>query len=159
MDSIVVHSPGFFMPRRFFDPWYYHVYNRWFEKMFIFKDKHDFERFYKLMIKYSKNEDFHDLKIFSYCLLPNHFHFIISNPGVELSLFMWYLQNAYAKYFNIKYERKWQFFEWRFKAKIITSENYLQKCIEYVNFNPIKHDIVKNIEEYPWTSYHQLSQE
>ncbi len=42
---------------------------------------------------------------------------------------------------------------------MISSQEYLEKCIAYVNFNPIKHEIVKDIELYPWTSYHQLTQE
>lgn len=145
------------MPRRFFEPWYYHVYNRWFEKMIIFKSKYDFERYYKLVVSYNKLEKYKQIKILSYSFLPNHFHFIISNPGVELSNFIWDIQNAYAKYFNIKYTRKWQLFEWRFKAKLIQDQEYLERCIAYVNFNPIKHEIVKSIDDYERTSYHQLT--
>ena len=144
------------MSKRSLEAWYYHVYNRWFEKQVIFKNDYDFERFYKLVIKYSNLEKYDDIKILSYSFLPNHFHFIIFNPGVELSSFMWNIQNAYAKYFNIKYERKWQLFEWRFKAKLINSDEYLSQCLSYVNFNAIKHNIVDNIEDYKWTSYHQI---
>ncbi len=147
------------MPKRNLDSWYYHVYNRWFEKMFIYKDKQDFQRFYELVIRYEKAEEFNGIKILSYCFLPNHFHFIIFNPGVELSIFMWRLQNAYGKYFNMKYKRKWMVFEGRFKAKYIDTDEYLEQCIQYVNFNPLKHEIVTDISHYPWTSYHQLTEE
>jgi len=150
-------TPGLIMPRRTCEPWYYHVYNRWFEKMIIFKSEIDFERFYKLLIKYSNDEKYRYIKILSYSFLPNHFHFVISNPGVELSNFMWVLQNAYSKYFNIKYDRRWQLFEGRFKAKLINNQDYLYKCIHYVNFNPLKHKIVSNIKDYKYTSYHQLT--
>jgi REP element-mobilizing transposase RayT len=145
------------MPRRFFEPWYYHVYNRWFEKMIIFKSKFDFERYYKLVIKYNKLDKYKQIKILSYSFLPNHFHFIFSNPGVELSNFIWDIQNSYAKYFNTKYARKWQLFEWRFKAKLIQDQEYLERCLAYVNFNPLKHEIVKSIDDYERTSYHQLA--
>jgi len=47
-------------------------------------------------------------------------------------------------------------FEWRFKAKIIDNDDYLSKCIAYVSFNPLKHEIVDNIDNYKWTSYHQV---
>ncbi len=56
--------------------------------MIIFKSDIDFERFYKLLIKYSNDEKYRYIKILSYSFLPNHFHFVISNPGVELSNFM-----------------------------------------------------------------------
>lgn len=151
-------TPGFFMPRRSFDTGVYHIYNRGFEKMTLFKNKSDFQRFYEILIKNLSDPVFVELKMVSYSFLPNHFHCIIFNPGVELSLFMWRLQNAYAKYFNMKYERKGQVFEWRFKAKYIHDDIYLHQCIAYVNFNALKHGIVTNIVEYPWTSYHQIVQ-
>jgi len=39
---------------------------------------------------------------------------------------------------------------------LIQDEEYLAKCIAYVNFNPLKHQIVDNIDNYKWTSYHQI---
>ena len=63
-------------------------------------------------------------------------------------------------YFKRKYSDdtsiKWPLYEWRFKAKRIDSEEYLYQCMAYVSLNPIKHKIVENIEDYKWTSYHQL---
>ncbi len=87
---------------------------------------------------------------------------LVHNPGVvygNISDFMWNLQNAYSKYFNIKYKRKLTLFEWRFKAKLIDNDDYLNQCLAYVNFNPLKHEIVDNIDNYKWTSYHQMNKE
>jgi putative transposase len=68
------------------------------------------------------------------------------------------LQVSYAMYIKLKtgLERGTPVFEWRFKAKRIDTEEYLYQCIAYVNYNPVKHEIVKNIEDYPYTSYHQF---
>ncbi|MDP2103338.1 MAG: hypothetical protein Q8K26_00260 [Candidatus Gracilibacteria bacterium] len=70
------------------------------------------------------------------------------------------LQGAYSIWHRIKYPlgtgTKLPFFEGRFKAKIITDETYLEKCLAYVNFNAVKHGLVGNIDDYPWTSYHQI---
>ncbi len=52
---------------------------------------------------------------------------------------------------------KLPFFEWRFKAKLIQDQEYLERCLAYVNFNPLKHEIVKSIDDYERTSYHQLA--
>jgi len=144
------------MPRRTFEPGWYHVYNRWFEKMTIFKNKSDFERFYKLVLKYLSSEKYAGIKILAYSFLPNHFHCVVSTSGTEISSFFWDIQNAYGKYFNIKYERKGQLFEWRFRARLIQDEEYLTQCLSYVNFNAVKHKLVEGIKDYPWTSYHQI---
>jgi len=138
---------------------YYHIYNRWFEKQIIFKNDYDFERFYKYIIKNQKDY-IEQIKIVSYCFLPNHFHFVfqIKETGLFLSDFMRKIQVSYAMYFKRKYETglRMPVFEWRFKAKIIDTDEYLERCLAYVNFNPLKHEIVDNIDNYKWTSYHQL---
>ncbi|MCD5380516.1 hypothetical protein LR004_01185 [Candidatus Gracilibacteria bacterium] len=48
-------------------------------------------------------------------------------------------------------------FEGRFKSKHIDTDKYLYQCMDYVSYNPLKHKIVDTIEEYKWTSYHQIS--
>ena len=143
---------------------YYHIYNRWYDKMIIYKDKSDFERFIKTMLRY--NNQYSWIKIYSYCILPNHFHFVLSSneSGLEISNYMRKIQQWYAMYFKSKYSNsspdsniRWQIFEWRFKAKLISNDDYLAKCLAYVNFNAIKHEIVEDIMDYPYTSYHQLA--
>ena len=142
----------------FLENHYYHVYNRWFEKQIIFKNDTDFEKFYKYIIKELKTSD--KLKIVSWSFMPNHFHFVIHNleTGLYLSDFMRKLQVSYAMYFKRNNETglKVPVFEWRFKAKLLKDKDYLAKCIAYVNFNPLKHQIVDNIDNYKWTSYHQI---
>lgn len=141
----------------------YHVYNRWFEKQIIFMNNKDYERFVKTMIKY--NKDYPWIKFYSYCLLPNHFHIILSSSesGLEISNFMRKIQQWYTMYFKAKTSPdsrvRWPFFEWRFKAKFIKDEEYLYKCLAYVNFNAVKHWIVENIEDYERTSYHQIDKD
>lgn len=145
----------------FIENWYYHIYNRWFQKQIIFKNKYDFERFYKYIIKEQQN--YNSVKIVSYSFLPNHFHFIIHNleTGLQISNFMRKVQGSYAMYFKAKYKNetclnKLPVFEWRFKAKLINDQDYLQRCLAYVNFNPLKHEIVNDINDYERTSYHQI---
>ena len=79
--------------------------------------------------------------------------------GLEISAFMRKLQQAYAMYFKTKYKalnpdlkliQIPQLFEWRFKAKLIDDEDYLNKVATYIALNPIKHWIVENIEDWEW---------
>ena len=143
----------------FLENHYYHIYNRWFEKQTIFRNKYDFERFYKYIVKEQKL--YETIKLVSYSFMPNHFHFVIHNleTGLQISEFMRKIQVSYAMYFKKKYETglRTPVFEWRFKAKLLQDEEYLARCMSYVNFNPVKHNLVEDIQEYPWTSYHQLS--
>ena len=152
------------MPRRHFEEGYYHIYNRGFKKMTILKTQKDYEKIYLKIIELLNKDDFKQIKILSYAFLPNHFHFIVNLvpipgsaiPGLTISKFFGSFQGSYAKYFNIKNERKWQVFEWRFKAKLIDNEEYFEKCMAYVNFNPVKHWIIDKIEDWPYISLHSI---
>ena len=146
----------------FIENGYYHIYNRGYNKWWVFTDKSCFEHFYKLLIKY-KEEFKDDIKIVAYCLLSNHFHLVIQNTGTgtQISDFMKKLQWGYSIWHRVKYPlgtgTKLPFFEGRFKAKLIQDEEYLARCMSYVCFNPVKHKLTEDIHNYPWTSYHQLS--
>jgi REP element-mobilizing transposase RayT len=142
---------------------YYHIYNRWFNNQNIFRDKSDFENFYKIIVKYLKEYD--KIKMISYSFLPNHFHIVFNNLETwrNISDFMRKFQLSYSIYFKKKYTevlslKKWEsLFEWRFISKTLETEEYLHKTLAFVNFNPIYHNIVDNITRYPYTSYNKIT--
>ncbi|HOQ79302.1 MAG TPA: hypothetical protein PLW94_03690, partial [Candidatus Absconditabacterales bacterium] len=90
-----------------------------------------------------------------------HFHFVILNKeeGLQLSNFMSRLTSSYAKYMGTKYgsQTGLRFFESRFKAKLLDNQEYLDQCIHYVEFNPVKHALTDNIENRLFTSYDKNS--
>ena len=64
-----------------------------------------------------------------------------------------HLFNAYAKYFNKKYERHGSLFEKNFKHKNIDNRKYFRQLVMYIHNNPVHHGFVKNPADYPWSSY------
>jgi len=144
------------MPKRSLQDWYYHIYNRWLNKESIFLTNEDYNKFLSLISRFLRK--YYVVKIISYSLLPNHFHFVLYSFNWKcISDLIWLIQRCYSRYFNKKYKRTWwKLFQWRFNSKIIRTDDYLKKCQSYVNFNPLKHNIVKNIEDWPYTSYHQI---
>ena len=146
---------------------FYHVYNRGFGKETIYFEYKDYKRFVENMVRYK--DEFDGIQIYAWCLIPNHFHMLLKSTksGLEISDFMRKLQQSYAMYFKIKYKslspdlnllKLPQLFEWRFKAKMIDNEDYLDNVANYIVFNPIKHKIVEKIEDWDWTSYHQMDE-
>ena len=69
---------------------------------------------------------------------------------VQVSISM-YLKTKYSENFEWK-----KIFKWRFKSKQIASDKYFNKCLYYVNYNAVKHWIVEKIDDYPYSSIHQL---
>ncbi len=146
---------------------YYHIYNRGVDKRDVFCDENDYKRFLLsmnllndefdgLMLEYrdfrksnpkAQLLDFPKLsfrkpvvEIISYCLNPNHYHFIlkqISHAGIKK--FMHKLGTSYTKYFNKKYDRSGVLSQGRFKDVYIGSNEYLLHLSAYVNRNYFIH--------------------
>lgn len=75
----------------------------------------------------------------AYCLMPNHFHILIT-PLVEngIQIFMQKLSTGYSMYFNKKHSRTGSLFEGRFKSQHAATDEYLKYLFSYITLNPIK---------------------
>ncbi len=132
---------------------HYHVYNRGAHKAPIFHDKQDYERF--LCLLYVMNDlrrvDLRRIKpynmfvynripiagIFSYCLMPNHFHiglYEIYERGIEK--FIHRLCTSYVMYYNHRYNHSGTIFQGQYKSKHISSDEYLRYLVQYIHLNP-----------------------
>jgi len=134
---------------------YYHVFNRGVEKRKIFLDANDYERFLIYLKEFNCLDPVYSLyrskqqavevkplrkekivEIISYCLNPNHFHFIlkqITQSGI--SEFMKRLGVGYTGYFNFKNKRSGVLFQGSYKSVHIKNNNQLLYLSAYVNDN------------------------
>ncbi|MER2999021.1 hypothetical protein [Pontibacter populi] len=147
---------------------YYHIYTRGNNKETLFRHPDNYHLFLQLYRKYIV--PFADT--FSYCLLPNHVHFLIRVK--EKDVLMWHevkedsgklvsverqlahLLNSYTKTINHKYERIGKLFQHRFGRKEVTSEAYFNRLIYYIHFNPQHHSLIEDFSDWPYSSYHSL---
>jgi len=132
---------------------YYHIVNRGVEQRVIFKEPNDYEYFEELLCFYVKS---YGIILHNYCLMPNHYHLLIETSTDNLSKFMRQLNMNYAIYFNKKYKRAGHLWQGRFKSWFVTDEAYLYTLMLYIEQNPLKAKMVKNMEEYPYSSYHHF---
>ena len=88
---------------------------------FLTQNKKDKSLFFE---KKARSEKLIDL--FAYCLMPNHFHFLLEQKKENgISRFMALFQNSYAKYFNTKYKKEGSLFTGPFKAVRIETDEQL----------------------------------
>lgn len=141
-------------PRYFQKGSFYHVYNRGNRKQNIFLQSRDYERFLKRTLKYKRE---FEITILSFCLMPNHFHFLLrQDSDASLTDFMLRLGTSYAKYFNIKYDEIGSLFQDRFKAKLIETDEYLLQLSSYIHRNPKEIQLSTpgvELANYQWSSY------
>lgn len=142
---------------------FYHVYNRGVEKRTIFEDEQD----YKVFLKYLKDalssppskttllktitfkgatfkgitkqvKNFQkEIELIAYCLMPNHFHFLIKQHNKNsMKKFMTSLSTRYSMYFNKRHSRIGHLFQNNYKACLIKEDAYLLHLSRYIHLNP-----------------------
>lgn len=156
---------------------YYHAYNRGVEKRRIFENTQDYKVFLKYLKEYlsppslkddvkrkftvkdtvfkgvprQPNNYYKEIELISFCLMPNHFHFLIrqNNKGT-MKKFLHSLLLRYSMYFNRKYSRVGPLFQGRYKAVLISKDPYLLHLSRYIHLNPLEYtkDITKAYSSY-----------
>ncbi|MCX7883528.1 MAG: transposase [Caloramator sp.] len=110
----------------------YHVMVKSISEVDLFKDDDDKVKFLKIV---KDAQDQFEFRIYSYCLMDNHAHFIIDANGSDISKVMHFINYKYAMYFNKLHGRCGHLFQDRFKSLIVKDDRYLFALTAYVHFN------------------------
>jgi putative transposase len=128
----------------------YHVMCRSITEVDLFKEDKDKDHYLNLMKGYQEVFAF---KIYAYCLMDNHCHFIIDVNGADISKIFHALNHRYALWFNKKYGRRGHLFQDRFKSAIVNNEQYLITLSGYIHANPLSISQYSNcVEQYKYSS-------
>ena len=146
---------------------YYHIYNRGINGQNIFFEDRNYPYF---LTKYAQYV-FPFFDTYAYCLLKNHFHFLVKAKCEEdIRSFLnqkhkdkninWILSNSfgslfknYAQAINKQYGRTGGLFEEPFHRIEVDSDCYFTQLIYYIHANPQKHGFVKDFRDYKHSSY------
>lgn len=147
----------------------YHIYNRGNEKQPIFFS----EKNYLFFLQKIKYEWLPFADILTYCLMPNHFHFIIvpNEDGCKniilkekethmqaLSKAIGKTLSSYTQAINIEQSKTGNLFQKKTKAKCLTDHDYqtaadyLNTCIYYIHTNPYTANIVASPFDWSFSS-------
>jgi putative transposase len=128
----------------------YHVISRGNARQSIYRsdrDRYDFlDIFHRVVGRY------HWL-CHSYCLMGNHYHFLLETPEANLSRGMRQLNGVYTQSFNRRHGRAGHLFQGRYKAQLVERGGYLLELSRYIVLNPVRAKIVTSPADYQWSSY------
>lgn len=139
----------------------YHVYNRGNGHEPIFRNFGNYDYFLKKYYEYMSPY----WETIVYCLMPNHFHFmvrikpqeenVISTTDLCIKAYADFC-NGYVQAYNKQQGRRGSLFMRSFKRKLVQEEAYERKLICYIHNNPVKDGFVRTAEEWYHSSYHEL---
>ncbi len=115
----------------------------------LFRDGDDYKRFMSLLFTLVDNKS---LRLYCYCMMPDHAHIVCKPDGKELSVFMKQLTAGYASYYNKKYKRRGPVFAGRFKSEIIQQGDSLKRLIRFILQDPVRMKFAVSVTDYPYSS-------
>src|SRR3989344_114863 len=154
--------------KKYIENSYYHIYNRGVEKRIIFEDEQDYKVFLSYLKQYltPKNIDIlqdklsnistsyreraqiikelrlnnfsDEISIIAYCLMPNHFHFLVKQKGQNsIDTFMNSIGTRYTMYFNKKYKRVGYLYQGVYKAVQVETDEQLLHLTRYIHLQSL----------------------
>ncbi|MCF8009872.1 MAG: transposase [Clostridiales bacterium] len=130
----------------------YHIIMRGMNRQTIFEDEEDSIKFIQTLDVYQKKCKF---KVYAYCLMGNHVHLLVKEGKEELGITFRRIGASYVYWYNWKYERCGHLFQDRYKSETVEDDKYFLAVLRYIHQNPIKAGLVKELADYPWSSYRE----
>lgn len=127
----------------------HHIIQRGTRKQKVFFKAHDHKIY--LAILGALTRKYH-VAIWAYCLMSNHVHLIVVPETKEgLAKAMGEIHKMYADIINKRENWTGHLWEGRYKS-FIMSESHIYKAIRYVENNPVRANLVRYAQDYPWSS-------
>ena len=142
----------------------YHIYNRGNYKQQVFLSDENYIHFLRLTNKYIIPSS----DILAWCLMPNHFHFLIHAneqslipvqssplPVSALSFGIRMLLSSYSKAINKALGRHGNLFQQKTKSKWVNipESNYAETTFHYIHQNPLKAGLADTMEDWQFSSF------
>jgi len=144
----------------------YHIYNRGNNRQQVYFYDDHYEHFIKLM----KKNILPYCEMLAWCLMPNHFHFLIqanarsimmieddSFPRQRFSQGIKQLLSMYTKAVNLHMDFTGSRFQQKTRGKNVSEEQYATTAFHYIHQNPIKAGLVQRIEDWPFSSFNEYT--
>ena len=128
----------------------HHITQRGNNREQIFFDRADREKYLELLTCFSRR---YAVDIWAYCLMTNHIHLLaVPNDEAGLARGVGLTNLLYTQYLNGKRQRAGRIWQNRFFSCITGNDRYLWAVARYIETNPVRAGMVRQPEDYPWSS-------
>jgi putative transposase len=134
----------------------YHALNRGNNRARVFFGAADYRAFLRALAQTQLRYPF---RLYGYCLMTNHFHLLLEpGPGQSISRILQSLTVAPTWGYHRQHGHSGHVWQGRFKSPVIASDEHALIVLRYIEANPLRAAMVKDLADYPWSSYHAHAQ-
>ena len=131
----------------------WHITQRCHQKQFLLKFQADRRRW--LYWLYQARRRF-GLSVLNYIVTSNHIHLLVHDHGNNaIPPAMQLLSGRTAQEFNKRHGRSGAFWEDRYHATAVQTNNHLSRCMVYIDLNMVRAGEVSHPEEWSCSGYHE----
>jgi REP element-mobilizing transposase RayT len=121
----------------------HHIIARGIAKNKIFLDTADRKNFLNRLGRILTDSE---TPCYAWALMPNHFHLLLRTGTVPVAAIMRRLLTGHAVFHNRRHTRHGHLFQNRYKSILCQENKYLLELVRYIHLNPLRANIVKDIE-------------
>ena len=123
----------------------WHITHRCHKQEFLLKFKKDRQRWLWWLFEAKKR---FGLKILNYTVTSNHIHLLVLDSGKEvIPKSIQLIAGRSAQEFNQRKKRKGAFWEDRYHATAIQTDQHLMRCLVYIDLNMVRSGVVSHPSE------------
>ena len=138
-------------PRPIADGLVYHALNRGNNRGRVFFHDADFQQF---LYALAQTKERYPFRLYAYCLMDNHFHLVLEpSPGQSISRILQSLTVAHTRHYHKASATTGHVWQGRFKSPLVSADGHLLTVLRYVECNPLRAGMVRDLACYPWSSY------
>ena len=132
----------------------WHITHRCHQKDFLLKFSKDRKRWLHWLFEAKKR---FDLTVLNYMVTSNHIHLLVEeNDKQNIAQSVQLIAGRIGQEYNKRKKRKGAFWEDRYHATAIDTNEYLIQCIAYIDLNMVRAGVVKHPKEWMECGYHEI---
>lgn len=145
------------MPRanRYFLPGYvWHITHRCHQRKFLLKFAHDRRRYLHWVFEAKKR---YSLSVLDYMVTSNHIHLLVKDTGANvIAESMQLIAGRTAQEYNQRKGKQGAFWEDRYHATAIESDEHLHRCLIYIDLNMVRAGVVNHPAQWKESGFAEI---
>ncbi len=132
----------------------WHITHRCHKQEFLLKFEKDRKRWCHWLFEAKKR---YGLCVLNYIPTSNHVHMLVVDTGKEtIPKSLQLIAGRTAQEFNIRKKRKGAFWEDRYHATAVQTDEHLAKCMVYIDLNMVRAGVVQHPSQYRMSGYNEI---
>jgi len=145
------HANRYFLPGHV-----WHITHRCHQKAFLLKFARDRRRYLRWVFEAKKR---FGLSVLNYRVTSNHIHLLVKDTGPNvIAQSMQLIAGRTAQEYNQRKGRRGAFWEDRYHATAIETDEHLHRCLVYIDLNMVRAGAVSHPVKWLHSGYHEIQE-